>query len=210
MRLRKKWWARPEMEKDYKVIFAPAELAGKWREVFGNHYPIHLELGCGRGSFITRLAQAQHRINYIAVDMQDEVLVYALRKLNETGLENVRIVPLNIEKIGEVFAPGEIGRIYLNFSTPWPKKRHHKRRLTHPNFLKQYQAFLKEPKEIWLKTDNEPFFLDSLDYLREQGFKEEYKTFDLHGSDFRENIMTEYEEKFARMGITIKFGIFKE
>lgn len=209
MRLRKKWWARPEMEKDYKVVLSPEELRGKWQDCFGNDNPIYLELGCGKGSFITGMALANKNINFIAIDMLDEVLVYALRKANENELENVRIIPLNIEKISEIFAPGEIDRIYLNFSTPWPKKRHNKRRLTHPGFLKQYQGFLKKDKEIWFKTDNEDFFNDSLEYFREQDFGEEYKTFDLHQSDFQGNVMTEYEEKFAQMGVNIKFGIFK-
>lgn len=209
MRLRKKPWAKPELEKDHKVINIPAECQGKWKEVFGNQAPIHLELGCGRGSFITQLAGKNPNINYIAVDTHPELLVYVLRKLNENKLNNVRIIPMHIENIGDVFGQDEIEKIYINFCNPWPSKRHHKRRLTHPNFLKIYQTFVQAGSEIWFKTDDEALFTASLAYFQETGFHELYRTFDLDQSTSTENIRTEYEEKFIKQGIRIKSAGFK-
>lgn len=210
MRLRKKPWAKPELEKDNRVIFNPTEFQGKWNECFGNAFPIHLELGCGRGSFITQLAKINPEINYIAIDIHPELLVYVLRKTNENKLNNLRIIPLYIENIGNIFAPDEIEKIYINFCNPWPNKRHHKRRLTHPNFLKMYQSFLKENAEVWFKTDDESLFTDSLEYFQSQGFKEVFKTYNLQESDFEGNIMTEYEEKFLEQGIRIKSAQFSK
>lgn len=210
MRLRKKGWAKPELEKDPKVIFTPLEHKGKWKELFGNNQPIHLELGCGRGRFINQLADTNKNINYIALDVYDELLVHVLRRANENQLNNIRVIPINIGNIGDLFAQDEIEKIYINFCTPWPNKRHHKRRLTHQNFLRVYQAFLKEGSEIWFKTDNNLLFTDSLEYFKETGFKELYRTYDLHESDFQGNVMTEYEEKFSRQGIKIKFGRFEK
>lgn len=208
MRLRRKKWAKPELEKDKKYIFQPSEFKGKWREVFNNDDPIHLELGCGRGRFIAELAEINKHINYIAIDVYDELLVYVLRKANEKQLDNLIILQLDIENIENIFAPEEIERIYLNFSTPWPSRRHHRKRLTYPNFLQKYKTFLKESAEIWFKTDNEPFFLDSLKYFESEGFECTYITYDLHQSDFVGNIMTEYESKFSQQGMNIKFGKF--
>lgn len=208
MRLRKKWWAKPELEKDHKVIFNPSEFKGNWEARFGNDHPIHLELGCGRGRFIAELARMNPDINYIAIDIHNELLVYVLRKVNENDRDNVRIVPMYIETIGDSFAPDEIDRIYINFCNPWPNRRHHKRRLTHPNFLRLYQTFLKTGSEIWFKTDDDLLFTDSLQYFKDTGFKERYRTYDLDQSDFQGNILTEYEEKFNNQGIKIKFGLF--
>jgi tRNA (guanine-N7-)-methyltransferase len=183
MRLRKKPWAKPELERDEKVIFNPIDFQGKWKEIFDNDFPIHLELGCGRGSFITQLAKLNPQINYIAIDIHPELLVYVLRKANDNKINNLRIIPMYIENIGSVFTFNEIEKIYINFCNPWPNKRHHKRRLNHPNFLKLYKSFLKENAEIWFKTDDEFLFEDSLEYFQSQGFREVYKTYDLQHSD---------------------------
>lgn len=209
MRLRKKWWAKPELEKDSKVIFTPSEFKGKWKEIFGNDQPIHLELGCGRGRFITELAKENPKINYLALDLHHELLVKVLRKANENHLNNLRIIPMNIENIGEVFSRDEIEKIYINFCNPWPSNRHHRRRLTHPNFLKIYQTFLKKESEVWFKTDDETLFADSLSYFKVAGFTELSRSYDLGHSDFRGNIQTEYEKKFSSQGIRIKFAQFK-
>ena len=209
MRLRKKWWAKPELEKDYKVLFTPSEYEGKWKDLFGNDHPIHLELGCGRGRFINQLARMNTNINYIALDAHNELLVHVLRKANESHLTNVKIIPIHIENIAGIFAPDEIEKIYINFCNPWPNRRHHKRRLTHPNFIRLYQTFLKNGSEIWFKTDDELLFTDSLKYFEDAGFNELYRTYDLYQSDFQGNIMTEYEEKFCNQGIKIKFGRFE-
>jgi tRNA (guanine-N7-)-methyltransferase len=215
MRLRKKWWARPELENSEMVQVNPKEHKGRWKEVFGNNNDIYLELGCGKGRFIAKNALLHPEVNYIGIDLKDEVLVFAKRTIEEAGEEankettNVRLIPLEIAFIDEVFGQGEISRIYLNFSTPWPKARHNKRRLTHTRFLEKYKGFLKPNSEIWYKTDNKQFFEDSQEYFKESGFSIEYITYDLHKSDFKENIMTEYEEKFSSQGMNIMFLIAK-
>ncbi|SDG66552.1 tRNA (guanosine(46)-N7)-methyltransferase TrmB [Desulfosporosinus hippei] len=209
MRLRKRAWAKPELENDQNVIFSPWEYKGKWKGLFGNDYPIHLELGCGRGRFINELASANPTTNYIAIDVYYELLVHVLRKANENQLKNLKLIPINVENIEGIFAQGEIEKLYINFCNPWPNRRHHKRRLTHTNLLRQYQTILKKESEIWFKTDDEKLFIDSLEYLKGEGFTGLYITDDLHQSDFQGNIMTEYEEKFCNQGIKIKFGRFK-
>lgn len=209
MRLRKKWWARPEMAADVKSVIEPWDMKGKWAEHFGNDQPIHLELGCGKGQFISTLAEKNRDINYIAIDLKDEVLVFVLRKINELGLTNVRLIPMFIERIDEIFEEDEISKIYINFCNPWPKVSHNKRRLTHPRFLTKYKGFIRPGTEVWFKTDDDDLFEASLDYFRDEGFKEMYRTWDLETSGFSENIKTEYEEKFSAFGVKIKFGIFR-
>jgi tRNA (guanine-N7-)-methyltransferase len=205
MRLRKKWWARPEMEKSPLVITEPTQYSGKWSEVFGNSNDIHLELGCGRGDFIIKVASQNPNKNYIAIDLKDEVLVYVLRKVQEAELGNIRIIPLQIAFIEDVFSENEISRIYINFCNPWPKDRHNKRRLTHTKFLTKYKKFIKPNTEIWFKTDNVDLFDASIEYFKDNGFNIEYYTYDLHNSDFHENIVTEYESKFVSLGMKIMF-----
>ncbi|NMA68469.1 MAG: tRNA (guanosine(46)-N7)-methyltransferase TrmB [Desulfitobacterium sp.] len=209
-RIRRRKWARPELEKDPKVIFQPQEYQGKWPELFKNQNPIHLELGCGQGEFISQCAENNPHLNFIAIDLYNEVLVQTLRKLNENSLENVRLIPMNIRLINEIFAEDEVAKIYINFCNPWPKRRHHIRRLTHPVFLEKYKKFLINKGEVCFKTDDDGLFQDSLKYFAESGFKELYKTFDLHSSSYAQNnIVTKYEEKFSSQGIKIKFGIFQ-
>lgn len=210
MRLRKKWWAREEMENSGVFVTDVYEHAGKWNEVFGNDNEIYLELGCGRGDFVAKTAEKHPDKNFIAIDLKDEVMIYAVRKVKEKGLKNVRIMPLNIMLISGVFAPDEISRIYLNFSTPWPKDRHNKRRLSHGKFLTEYKKFLKPKSEIWMKSDNKPFFIDSAYYFKDNGFKISYLTYDLHKSLYKnDSEMTEYETKFTNMGMKINFQIAK-
>ncbi|MCT8976595.1 tRNA (guanosine(46)-N7)-methyltransferase TrmB [Clostridium sp. CX1] len=209
MRLRKKWWARPEMEASHLTITKPQEYKGKWSEEFKNNNDIYLELGCGRGRFISNHAQQNPNINYIGVDLKDEVIIYALKKLVEAELENGRIIPMNIAGIAEIFDKDEVSRIYINFCNPWPKERHNKRRLTHPKFLTEYKKFLKPGSEIWFKTDDTELFEDSQVYFRESGFSIEYLTYDLHKSDFQGNIVTEYEEKFTSLGMKTMFLLAK-
>lgn len=209
MRLRKKWWARPEMEASHLTITKPQEYKGKWGEEFKNNNDIYLELGCGRGRFISNHAQQNPNINYIGVDLKDEVIIYALKKLVEAELENGRIIPMNIAGIAEIFDKDEVSRIYINFCNPWPKERHNKRRLTHPKFLTEYKKFLKPGSEIWFKTDDTQLFEDSQVYFKESGFSIEYLTYDLHKSDFQGNIVTEYEEKFTSLGMKTMFLLAK-
>lgn len=209
MRLRKKWWARPELEESNIFISKPADLKGKWREEFGNNNPIHLELGCGRGGFLTENCKRYPDINHIAVDLKDEVLVYALRKVKEVQpeLTNARIVALNISFIADLFDKDEIDKIYINFCNPWPKDRHKKRRLTHTRQLEKYKTFLRKEGEIWFKTDDDELFEESLGYFKDCNLEIKYVTYDLHNSGFEGNVVTEHEEMFTKQGIKTKFLI---
>lgn len=209
MRLRKKWWARPEMEESNLVITEPKELKGQWSREFNNDNKIYLELGCGRGQFITGRALQNPSINFVGIDLKDEVLIYALRKMEEAETNNVRLIPMNIMGISEVFDKDEISRIYINFCNPWPKERHNKRRLTHTKFLTEYKKFIKPDTEIWFKTDDTELFEDSQGYFKENGFSIEYLTYDLHNSGFEDNIVTEYEAKFTGLGMKTMFMIGK-
>jgi tRNA (guanine-N7-)-methyltransferase len=209
MRLRKKWWARPELESSSFFITNPRDNAGKWNQVFGNNNEINLELGCGRGRFIREKARLNPDKNYVAIDLKDEILIYTLRGVLETELQNVRVVPLNIQLIEGVFAKDEISKIYINFCNPWPKDRHKKRRLTHSGFLARYKQFLKPEGEVWFKTDDTELFEESIEYFKESGFELKYLTYDLHNSDFKENIVTEYEFKFTSLGMRTMFLIAK-
>ncbi|MFU0824674.1 tRNA (guanosine(46)-N7)-methyltransferase TrmB [Clostridium sp.] len=212
MRLRKKRWARPELEASplFKSFEEAKELKGRWKEEFKNDNDIYLELGCGRGGFAKQIAARYPNKNLISVDIKDEILVYALRNVVEAELTNVRIIAMQIAFIEEVFDKNEISRIYINFCNPWPKERHNKRRLTHTRFLTKYKTFIKPSTEIYFKTDDLELFEDSLEYFEESGFDLIYKTYDLHNSDYAgENIMTEYESKFKEKGIKSKFLIAK-
>lgn len=217
MRLRKKYWARPEMESSDIVIIDQYNHKGKWNEEFNNNNEIHLELGCGRGGHIAKRAKDNQNINYVGIDLKDEVLVYALRKVKEERAEeninekdiNVRLMPLNIMLIENVFDKDEISKIYINFCNPWPKERHNKRRLTYTKFLEEYKKFLKPGGEIWFKTDDEGLFNDSIEYFKESGFEIKFLTYDLHGSEFEDNVVTEYEAKFTKLGMKTMFLIGK-
>ena len=203
MRLRKKWWARPELESSDIFVNNPRELKGKWKQEFKNNNPIHLELGCGRGGFLVQKALKYPNINHIAVDLKDEVLVYALRKVKEVEpeIKNARIVALNISFIADLFEKDEIEKIYINFCNPWPKDRHNKRRLTHTKFLTEYKKFLRKGSQVWFKTDDKDLLEASLEYFKESGFRLDFVSYDLHNSDFEDNVMTEYETKFTALGM---------
>lgn len=212
MRLRKKHWARPELEASDIVIYDKYDHCGKWNEEFGNKNPIHLELGCGMGGHISERAKRYPNINYIGIDLKDEVVVYALRKIMAKfeGIENpkdinARLIVLNIMLIDNVFGKDEIDRIYINFCNPWPKERHNKRRLTYTKFLESYKKFLKPGGEIWFKTDDTELFNDSQQYFKDSGFTLEFVTYDHHKSGFEDNIVTEYEAKFTALGMNTMF-----
>lgn len=210
MRLRKKWWAIPEMKENDKVIFEAQNLKGMWNQEFRNNNPLNLELGCGKGKFISEIAKKYKNINYCVLDLDTNAIVYATRKIKELDLINVRAIPANIEKLDEFFSEKSISKIYINFCNPWPKKRHHKRRLTHPNFLKKYKKLLISEGEIHFKTDDDELFEASLEYFNENGFEIILITYDLSNFDYSENIETEYENKFKKLGIKIKFLIAKK
>lgn len=197
------------MEASSLTITEPQKYKGKWKEEFKNQNDIYLELGCGRGKFLYTQALNNTNINYIGIDLKDEVLIYALKKLQEAEVTNARIMPMNIAQIEEVFDKDEISRIYINFCNPWPKRRQKKRRLTHTVFLNRYRKFLKLGSEIWFKTDDRELFEESQEYFKENDFEIKYLTYDLHSSDFAENVVTEYEEKFTSLGMKTMFLIAK-
>jgi tRNA (guanine-N7-)-methyltransferase len=209
MRLRKKWWARPELEQSPVVVINPKENKGRWNKVFGNNNDIYLELGCGRGGFIAERALQEKEKNFIGIDLKDEVLIYALEKVNREELTNVRLIPMNISWVADIFGKDEISRVFINFCNPWPKLRHNKRRLTHGRFLTLYKGFIRPESEIWFKTDDTSLFADSIDYFKDNGFDLVYLTYDLHNSGFDRNVVTEYEAKFTSMGMNTMFLIAK-
>lgn len=202
MRMRHKPWALPEMKKDPKFFLEPFGMKGKWQEHFGNAAPIELEIGCGRGDFIAQLAKRHPERNFIALDLKNEVLVYALRKINQEKLDNVRIISMKAEELEKVFEQNEIARVYINFANPWPKANHNKRRLTHPRFLALYRLFTKPDCVVEFKTDDEELYTASLEYFPEAGYEMTYQTDDLP-ANHPENIQTEYETKFRSFGMPI-------
>ena len=215
MRLRKKPWARPELESCDFFIVNPKEYKGKCKELFGNDKPIYLELGCGKGTFMAVHGSQNPDINYIAIDIKDEVLVLAKRNIEkafkEAGrpvVDNVKLMAQEILIINEILGEEDtIDRIYINFCNPWPKDRHKKRRLTHTRQLTKYKNFLKKGGEIWFKTDDDELFEESLEYFKESNLEIKYITYDLHNSGFEGNVVTEHEEMFTKQGIKTKFLI---
>lgn len=182
------------------VLTNPHQYQSKWTSVFANDNPIHLELGTGKGGFITGLSQLNPQINYIGIERVPEILYLAATKLVMDPRPNVRLLMVDGEDLLDVFQPGEISRIYLNFSDPWPKTRHVRRRLTHPDFLKIYQSLLPPGGEIYFKTDNLGLFEYSLLSLVKMDFSLRRITYDLHKSGIAQNVMTEYEKKFSDLG----------
>ncbi len=200
MRLRKIKGAMEFLEShpDY-VILEPEKLKGKWNTVFKKKQPIHIEIGSGKGQFIYDMALKYPEVNFIAIEKFDSVLIRALEKFIDSGIDNVKLMLFDALTIDEVFDK-EVDRIYLNFSDPWPKARHAKRRLTSPRFLTNYEKILSG--KIIFKTDNRDFFDYSLETLEEYGMILEDVTFDLHSLDV-ENVMTEFEKKFSSQGYKI-------
>jgi len=183
-----------------------------FRELFNNDFPIHVEIGMGKGKFIYELASKNPNINYVGIERFDSAIVKALEKVIEKPLKNLMLLRLDANYLQYLFKEESISRIYLNFSDPWPKARHEKRRLTNRNFLKVYEKLVKENSELHFKTDNPDLFNYSLEEIRKYPLKITYLTSDLHHSDFKDNIMTEFEEKFTKQGKLIYklTAIFKE
>ncbi|EPR26351.1 tRNA (guanosine(46)-N7)-methyltransferase TrmB [Geobacillus zalihae] len=201
MRLRNKPWAKDKIAAyPQYVIPDPEAKRGRWRELFGRDRPIHVEIGTGKGKFITEMAKLHPDVNFIGIELYPSVLVSALDKLIESGLANVKLLNANAKDLTAFFADGEVSRLYLNFSDPWPKKRHEKRRLTYRGFLALYDRILAEDGDIHLKTDNQSFFEYSLVSLSQYGFVLASVQLDLHQSGMTDNVMTEYEEKFSLKG----------
>ena len=212
MRIRCKPWARPELEASSFFIADPKNHKNHWNEVFRNQKPIYLELGCGKGGFASQAVLHWRDVNFIAVDIKNEMLVLAKRKIEQALQtenltdEQVRVMILNIMQISEVFGQQDnVQRVFINFCNPWNKPKHKKRRLTHPRQLVQYKEFLRG--EIWFKTDDDQLFEESITYFEETGFKISYITRDLHSSGFSENLETEHERMFTEEGKNIKFLI---
>ena len=220
MRIRYKKWARPELEASKFYIDNPEDYKGKWQEQFENNNPIHIELGCGKGSFISQKASQNSNVNYIAIDLIDAMLGLAKRNIEEVYKEsskeinNIYITRYDIERILNVFDKSDkIERIYINFCNPWPRGKHHKKRLTHTRQLEKYKEFLQEGGKIYFKTDDDNLFCDSISYFKESDFKLEKVTYNLAEEiDFWNgeiNIETEHEKMFKEQGIKIKALIAK-
>jgi len=204
MRRRRKPGAKEKLLSHHNIVFErPEELKGKWHQYFQNHKQIHVELGTGKGQFITDLARLNPEINYVGIEIKEEVLLKAVEKVKEKELKNIVFLWYDVNRIEEVFVPGEINRIYINFCDPWPKKRWAKRRLTHRTFLEKYCNLLQPEGDIYFKTDNEHLFEFSLNEFSLWDFRLKNITFDLHNSEFENNVTTEYEDKFSKMGIKI-------
>lgn len=211
MRIRKRAWARPELEKCEFYVDKPEENKGVWSTVFENKQPIHMELGCGKGGFISKIALENPNINYIAVDLIDAMLGLAKRKIEESyklanrKVDNVILARCNIERILNMMDKEDVvDRIYINFCNPWPRGKHQKKRLTHTKQLELYKVFLKKGGQVYFKTDDDGLFASSLRYFEEAGYKIISKTYDLHSENVEENIQTEHEEMFSSQGIKIK------
>ena len=178
---------------------------GHWNELFHNTHPVHIEIGMGKGQFITELARQNPDINYIGIEKFSSVLVRAIERLDAAPdrdqLQNLLYIRMDAEHLEQVFAPCEVSRIYLNFSDPWPKDRHAKRRLTSDRFLARYNNVLTPEGRIMFKTDNQDLFQFSLEQITASGWTLDKVTFDLHHSAYNEgNIMTEYEARFSAEG----------
>jgi len=188
------------------------EKPGKWADIFGNNHPIHIEIGMGKGQFIHALAKLHPEVNYVGVEKYSSVLIRAIQKMEQEELPNLKFLRMDAEDVDKVFGEAEVDKIYLNFSDPWPKARHAKRRLPSREFLARYDKILKKDSKLEFKTDNRDLFDFAVEELEPAGWKAEVITYDLHADAklVEGNIMTEYEEKFSSMGNPIcKYIIYR-
>lgn len=209
MRLRNVKNKEEILDKSSYLIHSPQDFKGKWKCLFGNSNPIFLEIGMGKGDFLIENAKTYPNINFIGIEKYDSVIVRAISKLESEELENIKLIRTDARFIEDIFFK-EIDRLYLNFSDPWPKKRHTERRLTSDTFLKKYDSIFKECQEIVMKTDNLSLFSFSLEKLSQHGYILEKVSLDLHNDDVKSNIMTEYEKKFSSKGIKINYVVAKK
>ena len=202
MRLRNIPGSREVIAESPFTVHEPKEDKNKWKEAFGNDHPINVEIGMGKGKFLMEMAAAHPGINYVGIEKYSSVLLRAIQKMEEDPLENVLLIRLDAEEITEVFGEGEVDRIYLNFSDPWPKDRHARRRLESREFLGRYDSILKKDGQIEFKTDNRDLFDFALEEADIAGWNKDVVTFDLHHDEVlcAGNIMTEYEERFSAKG----------
>ena len=212
MRIRHKPWAQPELDASSIYIRNPHDCYGKWKDAFENpDQEMHLELGCGRGTFIAKKAVKNPDINYLAIDIKSDMLGYANRNVQHEYMmanrttNNILMCTFDIERIALIISEEDVfSRIYINFCNPWPKDRHKKRRLTHTKQLTNYKKFLKKGGQIFFKTDDDELFTESLDYFKECGFRLDFITYDMTENSLPDNIITEHEKMFMDEGIKIK------
>lgn len=201
MRLRNVKGSRETIAANEYVVQNEEDMKGRWHDRFGNDNPINIEIGMGKGRFIMEMARLNPDINFIGIEKFSSVLVRAIEKQNVEQLPNLLFIRMDAEYIENVFDKGEVDYIYLNFSDPWPKDRHAKRRLTSVQFLGRYINILSAGGGVTFKTDNRPLFDFSLEQADEAGWIKDNVTFDLHNSEYAEgNVMTEYEQRFSDMG----------
>lgn len=211
MRLRRKPWVNEAIHEFDDFVFskdcpASEEQKGHWRdEVFERQADLFVELGTGKGDFISNLAERFPEKNFIGIEAEQDVLYSAAKKVQEKALTNVRLLVFDIHQIAEIFAPEEVSGFYLNFCDPWPKARHAKRRLTHVSFLEKYRQLLKKDGRLFFKTDNRPLFDFSLEQFKEASLQVRDVSYDLHAEARPDNIMTEYERKFSGFGEKINY-----
>ena len=218
MRMRFKPYAHDELMAADFHVHEPLIWGGKWHGQYARpEQPFILELGCGKGGFISQLACAHPENNYLGIDITDKVLILAKRKIEAAyqaagrPIDNVKIMSTDIERIKGVITPeDEVSRIYINFCNPWPRAKHKKRRLTYYKKLEMYKTFLKPDSEIRFKTDDDGLFDESLEYFEQSGYEILYLTRDLHASDVTDNIETEHEKMFSEEGIKIKYLIARQ
>jgi tRNA (guanine-N7-)-methyltransferase len=208
--MRNKPWAKPELESSPFYIDDPFH-KGEWHQMFERTQPLYLELGCGKGNFVAVHAARHPEINYLGMDLKSLVLASACRHAKAAfaavnrPIDNLLFTPYDIERILDVMDERDcVDKIYINFCNPWPKERQHKKRLTHPRQLERYKKLLKPGGQIEFKTDDDGLFADSIQYFKDSGFTITFLTYDLHQSDFPDNVMTEHEEKFTAQNIPIK------
>lgn len=217
MRLRNITGSREVIKESVFVVHEPEKYKGKWKELYGNENPVFVEIGMGKGRFLIEMARQNPDINFIGIEKYSSVLLRAIQKLEEMGAEgetlpNVRFIRMDAEDIAEVFDREELDRIYLNFSDPWPKERHAKRRLPSRQFLARYDRILKEEGVIEFKTDNRDLFDFAVEELKPANWKIKELTYDLHADErlCKNNVMTEYEERFSSQGNPIcKYIIYR-
>ncbi|MFK3958067.1 tRNA (guanosine(46)-N7)-methyltransferase TrmB [Guptibacillus hwajinpoensis] len=204
MRQRNKPWAEEMFAKNPQFVPAnPTDRKGNWKDVFDNSNPIHLEVGTGKGQFIIGMAKQNPDVNFVGLELSSSVMVSALEKLIEEDVPNVRLLNENAQDLSTIFEENEVSRVYLNFSDPWPKNRHEKRRLTNNTFLDLYRDVMKPNGEVHFKTDNQGLFEYSLHSFSLYGMILNQVSLNLHQSNMEDNVMTEYEEKFSSKGSRI-------
>lgn len=212
MRLRNITGAREVIAESRFVVQQEQCKPGEWNKIFGNDHLIHIEIGMGKGKFLHTMAKEHPEINYIGIEKYSSVLLRAIQKMEEEELPNLKLIRMDAEEITKVFGQGEVDKIYLNFSDPWPKDRHAKRRLPSKEFLARYNVILRKEGRLEFKTDNRELFDFAMEELKLAEWKIEAVTYNLHADEklMEGNVMTEYEEKFSLMGNPIyKYIIYK-